>query len=90
MKTKTHQTAVVIIPPENLWQPIQQIRQKHDRHFRRWMPHITMIYPFRPRTQFDELAIQFQSACRLKSMKSVSSGAVNRLMMCFGCRIGLN
>lgn len=64
MKRKTHKTAVVIIPPENLWQPIQAIRQRHDRHFRRWMPHITMIYPFRPREEFDELAEQFQSACQ--------------------------
>jgi len=63
MKLKTHKTAVVIIPPENSWQPIQEIRAKHDRHFRRWMPHITMIYPFRPREQFDEFAEPFHLAC---------------------------
>jgi 2'-5' RNA ligase len=56
---KTHKTAIVIIPPENLWQPIQEIRRQHDRHFRRWMPHITMIYPFRPCGEFDELANKF-------------------------------
>jgi 2'-5' RNA ligase len=65
MKIKTHKTAVVIIPPENLWQPIQEIRRQHDRHFRRWMPHITMIYPFRPSEEFDELATQFSSACQI-------------------------
>lgn len=64
MKLKIHKTAVVIIPPENSWQPIQQIRAKHDRHFRRWMPHITMIYPFRPREQFDEFVEQFYYACQ--------------------------
>lgn len=63
MKLKTHKTAVVIIPPEHICQPIQQIRAKHDLHFRRWMPHITMIYPFRPREQFNELAEQFHLAC---------------------------
>ncbi len=61
---KTHKTAVVIIPPENFWQPIQKIRAKHDRHFRRWIPHITMIYPFRPREQFDNFAEQFQTVCK--------------------------
>ena len=61
---KTHRTAVVIIPPEDSWQPIQEIRAKHDRHFRRWMPHITMTYPFRPREQFDKLAEQFHFACQ--------------------------
>lgn len=59
MAKKTHKTAVVIIPPEACWPPIQSIRQKHDRQFRRWMPHITLIYPFRPRDEFDQVAEQF-------------------------------
>ncbi|KAA3658842.1 MAG: 2'-5' RNA ligase family protein [Calditrichaeota bacterium] len=45
---KSHKNAVVIIPPEELWQPIQEIRKAHDRAFWRWMPHITLLYPFRP------------------------------------------
>ena len=64
MNTKTHKTAVVIIPPEDLWPPIQAIRQQYDRHVRRWMPHVTMIYPFRPREQFDEIAKQLSERCR--------------------------
>ncbi|MBI5480461.1 MAG: 2'-5' RNA ligase family protein [Deltaproteobacteria bacterium] len=46
---KTHHTAVVIIPPGEIWGPIQAIRQRHDQQFHRWMPHITPLYPFRPR-----------------------------------------
>ena len=49
---KTHRTAVVLIPPEAAWPPIQAIRQRHDRHARRWMPHVTLLYPFRPAAQF--------------------------------------
>jgi len=64
LKMKTHKTAVVILPPEDLWLPIQTIRQIHDRHFRRWMPHITMIYPFRPYEKFNQLAEQFSSICK--------------------------
>ena len=48
MKQKTYTTAVVIIPPESRWEPIQHIRCEHDRHMRRWMPHINLLYPFRP------------------------------------------
>lgn len=57
--TKTYQSAVVIIPPDHLWPPIQLIRQKYDRHAARWMPHITLLYPFRLREEFEALAFQF-------------------------------
>jgi 2'-5' RNA ligase len=60
---KTHKTAVVLIPAEDVWRPIQAIRRIHDRHFRRWMPHITLIYPFRPRHEFGEIAERFADAC---------------------------
>ena len=39
---KTHQSAVVLIPPREVWAPIQAIRREHDRHLRRWMPHVTL------------------------------------------------
>ena len=49
---KTHQTAVVIIPPRDVWEPIQEIRKAHDKQFRRWMPHVTLLYPFAPKRDF--------------------------------------
>ena len=64
MPTKTYTTAVVLIPPEEIWEPIQVIRRIHDRHVSRWMPHITLIYPFRPRAEFKELAGVFSLACQ--------------------------
>lgn len=64
MSKKTYTTAVVLIPPEDCWEPIQKIRQLHDRKLHRWMPHITLIYPFRPRETFDELAPQLAEVCR--------------------------
>ncbi len=50
--TRTYGTAVVIVPPSPVWAPIQRIRQRHDRHYRRWMPHVTLLYPFRPREEW--------------------------------------
>ena len=45
---KTHLTAVVLIPPEAVWEPIQRIRRLYDRQFHRWMPHVCLLYPFLP------------------------------------------
>ena len=64
MGHKTHKTAVVLIPPEEVWPPIQAIRREHDRHVRRWMPHITIIYPFRPQEQFATIAESFLEVCQ--------------------------
>lgn len=33
---KLYTTAVVIIPPNEIWVPIQQIRKKNDKSFERW------------------------------------------------------
>jgi 2'-5' RNA ligase len=49
----THQTALVLIPPPEVWLPIQAIRRLHDRQFRRWMPHVTILYPFVTRDLLD-------------------------------------
>jgi len=60
---KTHKSALVLIPPEELWGPIQEIRRRHDRQVRRWMPHITLVYPFRPRGEFDACEARLREAC---------------------------
>jgi 2'-5' RNA ligase len=62
MSGKSHHTAVVLSPPEECWEPIQAIRRVHDRQVRRWMPHITLLYPFRPREMFAEAAAALRTA----------------------------
>ena len=61
---KTHTTAIVAIPPLEVWEPIQAIRRQHDRKMRRWMPHVTLVYPFRSPEAFDELEPLLAAACR--------------------------
>ena len=51
---RVHHTAVVLIPPDAVWEPIQALRRKHDSKFQRWMPHVTLLYPFLPEESFDE------------------------------------
>ena len=61
--TKVHSTAVVIIPPKKIWDAIQVIRKKYDRHIHRWMPHITLLYPFKPLSEFNKLESSFSTIC---------------------------
>jgi len=64
MSAKTNKTALVLIPPQSAWEPIQAIRRAHDRQYRRWMPHVTLLYPFVPEAEFDDAAALARDACR--------------------------
>ncbi len=61
--TKVRSTAVVIIPPKKIWGAIQNIRKKYDRHIHRWMPHITLLYPFKLQSEFNNLKSSFSMIC---------------------------
>lgn len=63
MTVLTHHSAVVLIPPQETWEPIQALRREHDRQFRRWMPHVTLFYPFLPREAFAEAVPLLERAC---------------------------
>lgn len=61
--SKVPTSAIVWIPPESAWEPIQAVRRKFDRHLSRWMPHVTLLYPFRPREVFDAIEPAVYDAC---------------------------
>ena len=61
---KTHTTAVVLIPPESVQPPVQDIRRIHDRNFVRWMPHITLLYPFAERNDFIDVIPALEKAAQ--------------------------
>jgi 2'-5' RNA ligase len=63
LPAKTHHTAVAIVPPEGVWEPIQVIRRRHDRQIHRWMPHINLLYPFRPRAEFPAIMPALVTVC---------------------------
>ena len=71
MPNKTHTTAVVLIPPEAVQPPIQAIRQIHDRNFKRWMPHITLLYPFAEPRDFTEITSALAKAAQQVSLFSI-------------------
>ena len=49
---KDHKSSVCVIPPLELQGSIQALRQVHDKQINRWPPHINMLYPFVPFSQF--------------------------------------
>jgi len=59
----SHRTAVVFIPPVEAWPPLQAIRRVHDRQFQRWMPHVTLLYPFAPREALPQHLPALEAAC---------------------------
>ena len=71
MHNKTHTTAVVLIPPESVQPPIQELRRIHDRNFVRWMPHITLLYPFAEQHDFGSIIPTLTQAARQVSPFSV-------------------
>lgn len=50
---KVPHSALVIIPPVDLWPQIQAIRKANDSAFDRWMPHVNLCFPFIPPEEFD-------------------------------------
>lgn len=42
----SYKSALALLPPSTIIQPIEAVRRVHDAHFARWPPHINLIYPF--------------------------------------------
>ncbi|MFX1464171.1 MAG: 2'-5' RNA ligase family protein [Promethearchaeota archaeon] len=61
---KVYSSAVVVIPPLDKWDPIQEIRKLYDRQINRWMPHITLLYPFRPENEYFTIVKEFSERCK--------------------------
>ncbi len=72
MPNKTHTTAVVLIPLEAIQPPIQTIRNIHDRNYERWMPHITLLYPFAPQQEFQDIIPSLAEAAQQTEPFSIS------------------
>jgi 2'-5' RNA ligase len=62
MLRKFYTSAIVLIPPQSLWPPIQEIRRVYDRAYVRWMPHINLIYPFVHNDAFPQILPKLSQA----------------------------
>ena len=62
-RLKVPYSAVVLVPPKDIWQPIQRIRKTYDPQISRWMPHVTLLYPFVQEEYLRAAADQLRTAC---------------------------
>ncbi|MFH2009983.1 MAG: 2'-5' RNA ligase family protein [bacterium] len=64
---KSSRSALAIVPPESLWEPINAIRRKHDKQLVRWMPHLSLLFPFvHPDFVDDELPVLAEVAATVR------------------------
>lgn len=77
MSSKTHTTAVVLIPQQTIQPPIQDIRRIHDRNYQRWMPHITLLYPFAQHSNFSNVIPALEESAKHTCEFSVTLSAFN-------------
>jgi len=67
--SNTSNSACVIIPPQDLWDRIQEIRGEHDTSFDRWPPHINLLWPFIPQSSFADAAQKISSNSKFLAIK---------------------
>lgn len=63
-RLKVPYSAVVLVPPKDIWGPIQRIRKEYDPQISRWMPHVTLLYPFVQEEYLRAAADKLRTACR--------------------------
>lgn len=85
-----HRSAVALIPPREAWAPIEAIRQAHDRHVERWMPHINLLYGFLPEAAFAEARGAIAAALRDVAPFEVTLDDVRRFQHRAGATVWLH
>jgi len=56
-------TALAFVFPENheLHHEINEVRKKHDKAYKRWMPHIIFFFPFVSPTEFNDVKTNLET-----------------------------
>ena len=76
--TKQHTSTVALVPPELVWEPIQQARTHlKDKGLYRWPPHINLLYPFLPTDDFEDAVTLLAPAIAQLSSPEITLDALD-------------
>lgn len=80
---KQHTSTVALVPPEEVWPPLQARRlQLRDKGLFRWPPHINLLYPFVPPGHYAAAIEAMSAACASCSPFDLTLDSLG----CFGGR----
>ncbi|OAA56673.1 Endonuclease/exonuclease/phosphatase [Niveomyces insectorum RCEF 264] len=60
----SYDTAVCLVPPTSCWPPVDRLRSLYDKAYRKWPPHVNLIYPFVRPESLEAASKRIQSALR--------------------------
>lgn len=80
----TYKTAIALLPPSSITWPIEAVRFVHDKNFKRWPPHINLIYPFlaSPLETSDSNAPRLSQAIQARLEKATSGIRAFSVSLC--------
>jgi len=68
--TKTVTSALCIIPPDYMHEYIDKYRRLYDSAQKRWPPHINIVFPFVPLTDFPSIKTKLEEAFKIYEITS--------------------
>jgi 2'-5' RNA ligase len=57
-------SALAIVPPKCNWSQVESIRERYDPSYKRWMPHINLIYGFISEEYFEAASLAVEKVTR--------------------------
>ena len=70
-------SAVVLLPPDSLNASIQAIRQHHDPAFKRWPPHVNLLFGFVSESRLEDASTVLREVCRGVAPFTVALGPLD-------------
>ena len=69
----SHQTALALVVPAHLQPEINSLRRLHDKAFRKWDPHINVLYPFVEPARLASAIAVLQECLQTREIKEVQA-----------------
>jgi uncharacterized protein (UPF0248 family)/2'-5' RNA ligase len=67
ISVNSHHTSLCLVPPRHLWPSIDRLRALYDKAYKKWPPHINLIYPFVSPDTLPRVAEVIQAALQFRA-----------------------